>query len=133
VSPYSPFRRTITVGTDILVSILSSMLICAAIVYVWPGLSSQLNMAAYRIAAPLYPGLCGGSWFQKQGVFATNGCEAIYVGMLGGFGALFGAAAFKLISRRRRGTPDGHTRCGHCGYILRGLEEPRCSECGEPI
>ncbi len=28
---------------------------------------------------------------------------------------------------------DGHTRCGKCGYILKGLTEPRCSECGEPI
>ena len=29
--------------------------------------------------------------------------------------------------------PDGHTRCGKCGYILKGLTEPRCSECGERI
>ena len=29
--------------------------------------------------------------------------------------------------------PDGHTRCGKCGYILKGLTEPRCSECGEQI
>ncbi len=28
---------------------------------------------------------------------------------------------------------DGHTRCGKCGYILKGLTEPRCSECGERI
>jgi drug/metabolite transporter (DMT)-like permease len=25
------------------------------------------------------------------------------------------------------------TRCRKCGYILRGLSEPRCSECGEAI
>ena len=30
-------------------------------------------------------------------------------------------------------TKDGHTRCGKCGYILKGLTEPRCSECGERI
>ena len=30
-------------------------------------------------------------------------------------------------------TKDGHTRCGKCGYILEGLTEPRCSECGERI
>ncbi len=29
--------------------------------------------------------------------------------------------------------PDGHTRCGECGYILKGLTEPRRSECGERI
>ncbi len=28
---------------------------------------------------------------------------------------------------------DGHTRCGKCGYILKGLTEPRCSDCGERI
>lgn len=27
----------------------------------------------------------------------------------------------------------GETRCRSCGYILRGLRELRCSECGEPI
>ena len=30
----------------------------------------------------------------------------------------------------RRGT---ETRCRKCGYILRGLTEPRCPECGERI
>jgi uncharacterized paraquat-inducible protein A len=30
-------------------------------------------------------------------------------------------------------TPDGETRCRKCGYILRGISEPRCSECGEVI
>ena len=28
---------------------------------------------------------------------------------------------------------DGHTRCGECGYILKGLVEPRCTECGRRI
>ena len=28
---------------------------------------------------------------------------------------------------------DGHTYCGHCGYILKSLTEPRCSECGQVI
>jgi hypothetical protein len=30
-------------------------------------------------------------------------------------------------------TPDGETRCRRCGYILRGISEPRCPECGEVI
>ncbi len=29
--------------------------------------------------------------------------------------------------------PDPETRCRTCGYILRGLAEPRCPECGERI
>lgn len=27
----------------------------------------------------------------------------------------------------------GEPRCRKCRYILRGLSEPRCPECGEPI
>ena len=28
---------------------------------------------------------------------------------------------------------DTETRCRRCGYILRGLAEPRCPECGKSI
>ena len=28
---------------------------------------------------------------------------------------------------------ERETRCRKCGYILRGIPEPRCSECGERI
>ena len=28
---------------------------------------------------------------------------------------------------------DLETRCRSCGYILRGITEPRCPECGERI
>ena len=28
---------------------------------------------------------------------------------------------------------DEHTRCGACGYILKGLTAPRCPECGKGI
>jgi len=30
-------------------------------------------------------------------------------------------------------TYDPETRCRKCGYILRGITEPRCPECGEKI
>jgi hypothetical protein len=29
--------------------------------------------------------------------------------------------------------PDGELHCRRCNHILRGLSEPRCPECGEPI
>ena len=32
-----------------------------------------------------------------------------------------------------RAQSDGETRCRKCGYILKGITEPRCSECGERI
>ena len=31
------------------------------------------------------------------------------------------------------GPRDTETRCRKCGYILRGISEPRCPECGERI
>jgi len=38
-----------------------------------------------------------------------------------------------LLIARRRGPGDDETRCRKCGYILRGISEPRCPECGERI
>ena len=41
-----------------------------------------------------------------------------------------------LVIRRllhRKYAIDGLTRCGTCGYILRGLTKPRCPECGTNI
>jgi hypothetical protein len=32
-----------------------------------------------------------------------------------------------------RSTHNGETRCRKCRYILRGISEPRCPECGERI
>jgi len=31
---------------------------------------------------------------------------------------------------RRRATCEGAPVCEHCGYVMRGLNEPRCPECG---
>jgi hypothetical protein len=44
--------------------------------------------------------------------------------------------AYGLMTRwlhPRRELLDGETHCRKCGYILRGIPEPRCSECGERI
>lgn len=43
--------------------------------------------------------------------------------------ACFGWVLLYLSERRG----DNETRCRKCGYILRGLSEPRCPECGERI
>jgi hypothetical protein len=45
------------------------------------------------------------------------------------FAACVGWLVVGLSGRRR----DGETRCRRCGYILRGISEPRCPECGERI
>ncbi len=45
---------------------------------------------------------------------------------------LFGVyGALGLVGRKP--PSDTETRCRKCGYILRGIPEPRCSECGERI
>jgi hypothetical protein len=48
---------------------------------------------------------------------------------------LSGALMYFLMLRlmKRRSAIDGHTHCGNCGYILKGLQEPRCPECGTAI
>jgi len=48
---------------------------------------------------------------------------------------LVGFAACGVLSYLpgRREITDGQTRCRKCGYILRGITEPRCPECGERI
>lgn len=52
-------------------------------------------------------------------------CGALLVGPL-----VASLLTYALCPREKK---DGHTRCGKCGYILKGLTEPRCSECGERI
>jgi rubrerythrin len=56
-------------------------------------------------------------------VFATLGVTAVV------------AIALHRVLTRRYGPKvrDGETRCRKCGYILRGITEPRCPECGERI
>lgn len=48
---------------------------------------------------------------------------------------LFATGAFTLLDIHRRAARHGddETRCRRCQYILRGLTEPRCPECGERI
>lgn len=49
--------------------------------------------------------------------------------------ALLGIALFSVLRLvgRRRVSANGETRCRKCHYILRGLTEARCPECGERI
>jgi len=48
--------------------------------------------------------------------------------------SLCGVGAYGLLTHRYGPKViNGETRCRKCGYILKGLSEPRCSECGERI
>ena len=47
---------------------------------------------------------------------------------------VFGLPGFAIaLYIATRGPRDPETRCRKCGYILRGISEPRCPECGERI
>lgn len=49
--------------------------------------------------------------------------------------SLVGVLVFAILTRRRGPLDlrDPYCRCRRCGYILAGLEHPRCPECGEAI
>ena len=49
-------------------------------------------------------------------------------------GAVLGIVAYSILTAYLcPPEPERETRCRKCGYILRGIPEPRCSECGERI
>ena len=43
------------------------------------------------------------------------------------------SAVFAFLTVSFKSPFDGETRCRNCRYILRGITEPRCPECGERI
>jgi hypothetical protein len=47
-------------------------------------------------------------------------------------GLFAGIGVFQWLAGRQPRPADEHARCGNCGYILTGLVEPRCPECGKP-
>jgi len=48
--------------------------------------------------------------------------------------AVLAVGLFALLGHYWVKAPEfSETRCRVCGYILRGLSEPRCSECGQQI
>ena len=42
---------------------------------------------------------------------------------------------YGLLTRRyyHLNRSGGETRCRKCSYVLKGITEPRCPECGEPV
>ena len=51
-----------------------------------------------------------------------------------GLFCLFAVIVYHYLTRKYVGIGfDKETHCRKCGYILKGITEPRCSECGEQI
>ena len=42
-------------------------------------------------------------------------------------------ATYELLNQSSHKSRESETRCRTCDYILRGITEPRCPECGERI
>lgn len=76
--------------------------------------------------------------FIYQRLYATRLPRALSIvaSLMGGVcGAAVVVMLFCLLSRKTTGLElqDGFTYCGKCNYILRGLREPRCPECGNVL
>lgn len=76
-------------------------------------------------------GVCCGSFvlFGMAVVVEPTVSNVFKAFLIGAPGMLVSA----VIAGRFVVNPDKETHCRACGYILRGLSEPRCSECGERI
>ena len=75
-------------------------------------------------------------WADMQYPGAGMGNEVFLISrlMLPGVIAAAGASLIAIDYERGRDWPDdGQTRCRKCAYILKGITEPICPECGEKI
>ena len=62
------------------------------------------------------------------------GIMGIHFVWLGSVPAVFVLAVYGVLTLRwGPKASDNETRCRKCDYILRGITEPRCPECGEVI
>jgi hypothetical protein len=126
LGPLSPKRRSraeFWKGTRLVLWMLAAMsvlqlaLFCVALIY-----------GAKHIAAALSQTIPAFLWDQLR---SHEGLPGL-LWLLGGWAAaalvmLYAAHRLKPVVRRLEG------KCVRCGYMLRGLREPRCPECGTPF
>ncbi len=80
---------------------------------------------------PLYPG-CEYAREHLEPLLGANVAAYLSVLAVEASPALVGGTVLiRLLSGRREA--DGYLHCLKCGYILKGISEPRCPECGERI
>jgi uncharacterized membrane protein (DUF485 family) len=70
-------------------------------------------------------------WVGATGYVGSRTFGVVYLCLAVILPTIFYTAVVAVIRTRREF--DNETRCRKCGYILRGITEPRCPECGEPI
>ena len=93
------------------------------------------NMALRVFAATVAGSVSGALVLFLVELWMQPRTQALGLAMIGGclvVTSLTTVGAFCVLGTRSS-PQDRHTYCGHCGYILKGITEPRCSECGERI
>lgn len=87
------------------------------------------SAVTFVVGIAIVHGAIGRQWslstLLKDALLVMGIAAAIY--------ALIGVATMRFVSHWRRVGVAEPGRCERCGYLLRGLLEPRCPECGEPF
>lgn len=95
------------------------------------------RMQRVHVAVTIALGAAAALWWAYVSILPSLGVETALVydalqvplGYALTFAACFGWLLVWLGERKR----ESETRCRRCGYVLRGISEPRCPECGERI
>ena len=91
-------------------------------------------LSSLFIGATVPPGIAsctsGASYVMRNAVF-----DALGLAMVGAVTSAVSLGMYGILTRRYgpKLFTDGETHCRKCHYILKGISEPRCSECGERI
>ena len=88
------------------------------------GAGSYLASLAFSMLAIVFP---GGS------IFASGDPVEVIVRLLGNAALVASAGGVIMACVKNAEVDSQHIRCLKCNYILKGLTEPRCPECGERI
>ena len=94
------------------------------------------SLGALFIGATVPPGIASytGTGFGAQNT-VSDLLELLGLGMVGAIASVASLGMYGILTRRYgpKVFTDGETRCRKCHYILKGIRDPRCPECGERI
>lgn len=92
------------------------------------------SLSIVFIGATVPPGIA--SYTGSAGFVVQNTVSGMLgLAMVGTIASAVSLGMYGILTRRYgpKVFTDGETRCRKCHYILKGISEPRCSECGEKI
>ena len=88
------------------------------------GAGCYLASLASLVLASVFP---GGS------IFTSGNAVDVILRLLAGAAVVASAGGVIMACVKNAEIDSQHIHCLKCGYILKGLTEPRCPECGERI